>query len=239
MRKIFEKDEVWFAVIWILIYVIGFSNADALSSSMGYPKLLTAIFGAVLAYLLYGFIRKNNLKEYYGFNKINASNSNYIFFIPLFVISSVNFWNGVSLEVSWFEAIMFIISMCLVGFIEETLFRGLLFKGMAKSNVNSAIIVSSLTFGMGHIVNLLVGKEFFSTLMQLIYASAIGFTYTAIFYTSGSIIPCVLSHAFINSTSLIGIEPSAEVHVITTIVLTILGFGYGIWLLKTYKKSNA
>ena len=66
MKKFFDKDEVWFAVVWILIYVIGFANADSLSESMGIPKLLTVLFGLLLAAVLLGFIRKHRLSRYFG-----------------------------------------------------------------------------------------------------------------------------------------------------------------------------
>ncbi len=48
MKKLFDKDEIWFAVVWIVVYVIGFANADSLSESIGIPKLLTVLFGFVL-----------------------------------------------------------------------------------------------------------------------------------------------------------------------------------------------
>ena len=62
MKKLFQKDEVWFAVLWIIIYVIGFANADAISDSIGTPKLLTVPFGFLLSVILYRFIRQNSLK---------------------------------------------------------------------------------------------------------------------------------------------------------------------------------
>ena len=72
----------------------------------------------------------------------------------------------------------------------------------------------------------------FDTLLQLVYASAIGFCYTALFHVSGSILPCILSHAFVNSTSIFAIEPSPAGNIVITIVQTILGVGYGLWLLR-------
>lgn len=57
-----------------------------------------------------------------------------------------------------------------VEFIEEIIFRGFLFKMMEKDNVKRAIIVNEITFGIGHIVNLLNGEELIPTLMQICYA---------------------------------------------------------------------
>lgn len=50
------------------------------------------------------------------------------------------------------------------------------------NNVKRAILISSITFGLGHIVNLLNGKNILETLMQICYAVAIGFLFTIIFY---------------------------------------------------------
>ena len=69
-----------------------------------------------------------------------------------------------------------------IGFIEEIIFRGFLFKMMAKDGLKSAIIVSSLTFGLGHIVNLLNGADFIPTLMQVCYAVSIGYLFVVIFH---------------------------------------------------------
>ena len=235
MKKLFDKDEIWFAVIWIIIYVVGFSNADLLSESIGIPKLLTVLFGLVMTVFLYGFIRRNHLSEYFGLCGVKGSYRSFLYFIPVIAITSVNLWNGVTVNYAVLETILFIISMCFVGFLEEVIFRGFLFKGMCKINVTVAMIVSSLTFGMGHIVNLLLGEPVFDTLLQLIYASAIGFCYTAVFYVGGSILPCILSHAVVNSTSAFAVEPSDKIHIIITILQTAISTSYGIWIL--YKNA--
>ena len=238
MKKLFDKDQVWFAVVWILIYVIGFANADSLSEAIGIPKLLTVLFGLAVAAVLCFFIRKHNLEDYFGLRPVAGERKYYLYFLPLIVISSVNFWCGVTIQVPFLEILLYILSMCLVGFLEEVIFRGLLFKGMCKSNVTVAIVVSSLTFGVGHIVNLLLGAPLFETLLQLIYASAIGFCYTAIFHVSGSILPCILSHIFVNSTSIFAIDPSPAGNILITVIQTLLGLGYGLWLLHKAPVKN-
>lgn len=86
-----------------------------------------------------------------------------------------------------------------VGFIEEVIFSGFLFKMMAKENVKRAMIVSALTFGAGHIVNLLNGAEFVSTIMQVCYEVCLGYLFVVIFYKSKFLIPCIVIHGVINS----------------------------------------
>ena len=238
MKRLYEKDEVWFAVLWIVIYVVGFANADSISESMGIPKLLTVLVGLVLSVILFGFIRRNGLADDFGLCGFRGSFRDFLWFLPLAVISSVNFWNGVTLNCPVPEAVLYILSMCMVGFLEEVIFRGMLFKGMCRSNVKTAILVSSLTFGTGHIVNLFLGAPLLDTLLQLVYASAIGFCYTAIFWVGGSIVPCILSHAFVNSTSIFAVEPSGGTHILMTVLQTVISVGYGLWLLRGVQRAR-
>ena len=232
MKKLYQKDEIWFAVLWIAVYVLGFGNADSLSEAIGIPKLLTVVVGLVLALVLWSFLRKNGLEATYGLCAFRGNYRHFLFFLPLIAISSVNFWFGLSVSHPPLEIALYILSMCLVGLLEELIFRGLLFRGMCKDNVTVAIIVSSLTFGVGHIVNLLLGAPLLETLLQLVYASAIGFCYTAIFYAGGSLVPCILSHIFVNATSIFAAEPTVPQQILATVIQTALGLGYGLWLLR-------
>lgn len=232
MKKLYEKDPVWFAVAWIVIYVLGFGNADNLSDAIGIPKLLTCVVGILLSLPLYRFIRRHGLCNHFGLCAFKGNYRSFAYFLPLIVITSVNLWNGLVCRESPLTVVLYIVSMCCVGFLEEVIFRGFLFKGMCRGNIKVAILVSSLTFGAGHIVNLLLGEPLFETLLQLVYASAIGFCYTAIFFTGGSILPCILSHAVINSTSIFARETGNREQLIVALIQTVLGVGYGLWLLR-------
>ena len=238
MKKLYHKDEVWFAVLWIIVYVVGFANADALSQTIGFPKLLTVIVGLVLSTILFVFVKRNGLLHHVGLCKPTGKRKHYGYFMPLVLISCVNLYNGFSLTTDFFSLALFAVSMCFVGFLEELIFRGFLFQGMRKTNEVSAILISSVTFGVGHIVNLLLGAELFETLMQLVYASAIGFCYTAVFVVGGSIVPCILSHIFINVTSGVATEPTNEINMVITVVQTALCIGYGWWLLRSESRKK-
>ena len=104
------------------------------------------------------FVRKNDLTEKYGLCKPQISSAKMLFYIPLIILSTANLWHGVVLNTSPVETLLYIVSMLFVSFLEEMIFRGFLFNVMAKNNEKSAIIVSSVTFGMVHIVNLIKGN---------------------------------------------------------------------------------
>ena len=136
------------------------------------------------------------------------------------------------------ETVLFILSMLCVGFIEEVIFRGFLFKAMCKDNVNLAIFVSSITFGMGHIINLLNGRELIPTLLQICYATAIGFLFTIIFYKGKSLWPCIIAHGVFNSLSNFSIKNySLMSDVISAAILCIICVGYALWILRKAQET--
>ena len=233
MKKLYRKDEIWFAVLWIAVYVVGFSLADALSEVMGFPKLVTCAVGTLLSAVLAVFLKTNDLTEHFGLCRPKGERKRVLLYIPLIAISSVDLWNGLEVRVPLSQILTHIISMAFVAFLEELIFRGLLFQGMRKNvRLPVAVAVSSLTFGMGHIINLLTGAPLGDTLLQLMYASAVGFCFTALFLTTGSIVPCILAHGAVNCMSIFAIEPGPAGKLITALIQTALGLGYGFWLLR-------
>lgn len=236
MKKFYDKSNLWFSIIWIIAYVVLFSLADGLSEKTGYMKSITVLVGLLLSTIIIIFLKKNNLLEKYGLCSFKGSFKSFLYFIPLLAILTVNLWNGIKMNTSLINTILFIISMICVGFLEEIIFRGFLFVSMSKNGLKSAIIVSSITFGIGHIVNLLNGGDFVPTLLQVFYAIAIGFLFTIIFYKSKSLIPCIIVHAVFNSLSIFSVENSSMTFdIITAIFLCVVSIGYALWILKKTK----
>lgn len=201
MNKIYKKNEVTFAIIMIVIYVIGTSISEVISENIGINKLVPAVFHCIFAALVAVWIFKNGYAEKYGLTIPRYKLVKAWFFIPLIVVAFFGLIFGIEFQYDMIETILYVISMVCVGFLEEVIFRGFLFVGMAKTNVKSAIIVSSLTFGIGHIVNLFNGQDILDTLLQIIFAVAVGFALVIIFYKGKSLLPCIVFHALNNSLS--------------------------------------
>ena len=106
-----------------------------------------------------------------------------------------------------------------------------------------AIIVSSVTFGIGHVINLLNGSgmNLADNIFQIIAAVFIGFLYVIIFYRGGSLIPCILSHGVLNSLSAFANSeaPETEVLIFRMVLLIVLVAGYALILLKTLPPKKA
>lgn len=237
MYRLYKKNRLNFSLIWIISYVVLVVAAESFSDLLGFMKVITAPTLVLFSLLLFFWIRKYSLWEEYGLCSFKGNWKNYLYFIPLLLIITTNVWNGVTIKVSAAETVLHILSMLCVGFIEEIIFRGFLFKSLCEENVKQAILISSITFGIGHIVNLLNGADFVSTLLQICYAGAIGFLFTIIFYKGKSLLPCIISHGILNSLSIFAVQRSQIFNIITALVLCAVSGGYALWILKKTEKS--
>ena len=132
--------------------------------------------------------------------------------------------------------------MFCVGFLEEMIFRGFLFNAMVKDGIKSAVIVSSVTFGIGHITNLINGSgaELLPNILQVIYAVAIGFMFVMIYYKTKSIIVCIAVHSIFNSLSVFANEAArtAEQRILSCLCyIFICGF-YGLYIALKVKNEE-
>jgi membrane protease YdiL (CAAX protease family) len=227
MKKIFEKHETLFCILLIIAYIIVNSYCIQNFGIEDYRStIINTIFSIGLIILM--IILKRT--SYYGLTKVTKLKE-YLYFIPLTLIVSVNLWNGININNSASEIIFYILTMINIGFIEEIIFRDFLFKMMVKDNVKMAIIVSAVTFGIGHIVNLLNGAELIPTLMQMCYAISIGYLFVIIFYKSKSLIPCIITHCLVNSLSIFNIENAISLY-ISSAFLIIVPLVYAIYINK-------
>ena len=246
MNKIYRKNEVTFAIICIVIYVVGTSLCEALSQSIGIIKLPSMVFHLALTILILFWIGKNGLSGKYGLVKPAYGIGRAWFYIPLMLIGLSGIFFGVMLKYSAAETAFYIISMLCVGFLEEIIFRGFLFTGMAKKNVKSAVIVSSLAFGMGHIVNLLNGQDLPETLLQIVFAAAVGFTLVTLFYKGKSLMPCIIFHGINNACTAVSDEEaslrffgSTEREMLVSVVISLLiCVIYSLFMWKTLKAEQ-
>lgn len=238
MIRLYQKNELGFSLVWIALYVVLFSLADNLSLELGTAKIVTVPVCVVMTVFLIVWIMKNGLCEKYGLGKVEINYRKYLYFLPLALIASTNLWGGLALHLSVLESVLYVVSMLCVGFIEELIFRGFLFKAICRTNVKRAIFISSITFGFGHIVNLLNNAETIDTLLQICYATAIGFLFTIIFYKSKSLLPCVLTHSTINALSTFARERSQKDSILVSVALITISVLYAVWILNKQKSDR-
>ena len=229
MNNLYKKNELTFAILWIVIYAVGMGT---LQNSFGLDSLWHMLGLVVISAAIFLFVKKNGLMEKYGLAGWAKNSRAMLWFIPLWIFSCLNLFSGFQPDYSVPGLIYAAVSMALVGFAEELIFRGFLFKAMLKDgNVKAAIIVSSVTFGLGHILNLFTGHELIATLIQVVFAVAMGFVFTLVFYKSGSLLPGILAHSFIDVTSVLASDDGSQlVNLIAHIVVIVVSIAYCLYL---------
>lgn len=254
MKKLYEKSQLGFALSWIGLYVVVMNIAlqvcggfDDLASKT--PQSLLVPVGCILALSVAAtvWILRNGLAKEFGLCRFGGSLKAFLWFIPLILMSCTNLKNGLFLPTPPAVCILMAVNLAAGGYVEEIIFRGFLFRAMEKDNRTSAIIVSAVTFGAGHIVNIFNTADIFGVLLQVCYAIVIGFLYTIIVYKGGSLWPCIASHMFVNFTSVFapqngpftqlmgtvfGSTSSLLVEGISAGLIILISGSYALWLWK-------
>ncbi len=229
MKKLYEKKPVLFAVLFIVFYcavtipIRGEYGDGSLQSLLGLAAVAAVIAVVTTAIPLWKKLgvaaRPQNLRGC-------------LYFIPMWILSTGNIWDGVHPNYAGGALWYAIGSMALVGFVEEMIFRGFLFRVLLKKDgPKVAVIVSAVTFGIGHIVNLLAGIDIVDNLLMVVFAIAWGFILTMVYYKSGSLLPCIIAHAVVDILSMLSAEMAwgEWVYIGATIVA---GAVYSLWLRK-------
>lgn len=242
MKKLYEKNELTFAIVWIVVYCVLQSLANPLNKAIGVAYAASAAFCVLQTIVLFTFIRKNNLQKRYGLCKSSVPARRFLFYLPLIILASGNLWSGFVLNYSPAETALRVVCMLCVGFLEEVIFRGLLFKAIAKDNIKSALVISSVTFGIGHIINLFNGSgmNLLNNLCQIVFAIAVGFLLVTIFYRGGSLIPCIIVHSAINTLGTFADDRNltAEMHLLHLTALIVITVAYTLVLTRTLPESQ-
>lgn len=252
MLKLYRKSELWFALAWIGAYVV-FMNVglqfagglDNLAEKTAGQVTIPLAIGAALAAVATVWIVRSGLSRHFGLCAFRGSWKGFLFFIPLLLMSATNMKNGFALGAPAAVCALMAANMAVAGYVEEIIFRGFLFRAMEKNGLRSAVIVSAVTFGAGHIVNLGNTEDTFSVLLQVAYAIVIGFLYTVIVYRGGSLWPCIISHMAVNASSVFAAEngPFTELvravlargtaqtaELVSAVLLMLVSGGYALWL---------
>ena len=204
MKRMYEEKPVLFAVLFIVLYcaitipIRGKYGDGSIQSLIG----LVAV-GAAIAVVCSLFPLWKTIGVFSKPQNVRLC----LYFLPMIFLATGNIWDGFEVHYTGADLWYAIGSMALVGFAEEMIFRGFLFRALlVKDGPKAAVIVSAVTFGIGHIVNLLAGMATVENLMMIIFAVAWGFLFTMVYYKSGSLFLCILVHAAVDVFSVIAAE---------------------------------
>ena len=199
MRKLQDTKPILHALIWVAIYIVAVNIGDNLGEVVQFPEL-TSIVLVVLSIVLIVYLRVGGRLAFYGIRSVQPDTLPLtLFYIPLFAIAFVQYAKGLESGLDLRAVAFAVLLVTAVGFVEELLFRGFLLQALrARRNLTYAIIISGVTFGIGHIVNLLRGWSLTDQAIQIVAAVLIGIALAYCAVLTGSILPGVVFHALFN-----------------------------------------
>lgn len=98
MNKLYVKNELTFAIVWIVVYCVLQSLANPLNKAIGIEYSASAVFCILQTIILLTFILKSNLRKRYGLCKSPVPARRYLYYVPLMILASGNLWNGVAVN---------------------------------------------------------------------------------------------------------------------------------------------
>lgn len=125
---------------------------------------------------------------------------------PILFVGLGNLLAAIQVDTAITQRLLAVVVALMVAVFEEGLFRGVIFGGLRKANwmghLWGQMTASAAIFGSLHLVNLLNGQSLLATVMQVIYAFALGMLFAAIVVRTGSLLSGMLGHGLIDALGL-------------------------------------
>jgi len=231
------KHPIWAVTIIELLVIILLTAAGAYATikELDYTApVLIAFIPIAIALMIY--LTWRHKWQSIGFRSLRTiSRSDWFYFLPLIGVLVMYALKGFK-PVTGSEVLYCLFVTLLVGFVEETIYRGLIFQTLVKKSIPVAVITSTLLFSLTHMLNLLSGQDIVDTILQLIYSLLIGLTLVLFVLKTGNIIPAILFHFVHNlfQDQFIG-NTSTMAH--TIIVMCVMA-AVSTWLVIDLKRTK-
>lgn len=226
MRKLQQTRPIRHAIIWIAVYIVTVNIGDALGEQLQFPGL-TSILLLALSTVLLVYLRVGRRFASIGIRAVQPGTlPSTFFYLPLFAIAFAQYAKGFTPTLDLQAVTFAVLLVAAVGFIEELLFRGFLLNALrTRGSVDRAIVISGVTFGLGHIVNLLRGYSVTDQALQLVAAVLIGVALAYCAVLTGSILPGVVFHALFNlSGTITNHSTTLDTVIVGGIALVMIGY---------------
>lgn len=225
-------------IVWVIIVFGGErlqtgadeAMQDLISKQFLYRMLIAPLF--LLAVIAYeGWWREVGLEPGLGFGDAKLLAVPALMLVVIWTIAfSRKFLQGKRLVFAGANTF-------LVGISEELMFRGVFFYGVQSAfGAKWGVVITTLSFGLVHILNGLITGKPQQALLQAFFASLFGFWVVALRMRIGTIIPLIIIHWLWDFGLAIAPESGQEAKTMSIKKFLPLGldlamFGYGLWLL--------
>lgn len=187
---------------WMEIYTGFLILAGSFSATTDHTELIYAVGEIIFIFAVFAVLKKNGKLAYYGIRSLKELNYRKLLYcMPMVLLCTVNLWFGICVKDQPIKVLLECIWMACVGLSEELLYRSFLIRAVSRKDEKSAVLLSGCIFGIVHLFNLIGGADAGETLMLVLYACSLGLMFAMFFVRTGNIIPCMITHSLIDTTS--------------------------------------
>ena len=216
-----EKHAIWYSLIAVLLFIvvnmilspilrgldqIGFMPAD--EQTYEYAAIIIRdLVVALVMLLMMRLTNRANLMKGLGANFRTCFMASAFKVVYALVVLAVLLPMSINSDMTlrpFGMILLFVVSMLVVGLMEEMMFRGVVAETMLEhfgtdtKGVFKAALLSGTFFGLIHLVNLTGSAPVSSVVLQSVANISSGFLLAAIYYRCGSMWTMVLVHALNN-----------------------------------------
>ncbi|CAH1223340.1 hypothetical protein PAECIP111891_05500 [Paenibacillus allorhizoplanae] len=230
----------------VLTLLISVASAVATVQSLGDTGIMVAQGCAfiimAMAVTLY-MRKKDRTMAIFGFKRLaGGDNKAALYYVPLCIIVFVQpVIGGLNFELSLGKVVLIVLFSLVVGYTEESIFRGIIWERLKDKGSLFYILFSSIFFGILHMANALNGRDWLSILLQIINAFLIGLILALLIEMTARILPLIIFHFMFDAMAQLTNTTITENKVFVVSVLNICYLLYGTYLalmLTRRRKAN-
>jgi membrane protease YdiL (CAAX protease family) len=236
-----ERHPYWFVAMLEIVVIVVYLIAGTIAHFLNFSNLvLYGLANLGLTIIIAVLLSVMGWWKAIGFRSPDRTGDLLYFLVP-FIPMFTNFIPGVEFTGLRYLLQVFFTTL-MVGFVEESIFRGLMLIALKNRGLWKAAIITALLFGATHALNNLVGKSLVEDVTQICYATAIGFAFAALVLRKSILWPLVLAHWLIDLINFI--EPPGFTYPPPWILLIPAGIAivftaYGVFVILQDKKPTA
>ncbi|WP_459129660.1 CPBP family intramembrane glutamic endopeptidase [Guggenheimella bovis] len=229
MNKPFYSNRPLLVSILYLLLPLVFATSSGVAAVVMKLEGTDVVRAQIFAFLIAANIAFNLIHKRGGVQAVGYQNLKNV--DPLVVVSIIialalivfNLSKGFRSNLSVDYVLTHALFALIVGFTEESIFRGLIYRTLRHNGLLKAVLISSFLFGVGHFLNLLQGADPMMTLNQVVFAFFFGITMCLFVIKTRSLYFPIAFHALHNYSEYLRVDFSSNVEVFHGIVY-IIGF---------------
>jgi membrane protease YdiL (CAAX protease family) len=246
LRSFAAKQPVLFSVVttlaYILVLLVFLTIFEVARARPLLSSAIVHVFACGLVIVLISYMR---WWRDCGFTR-PVSDRTFVAYLPWLLLLMLISAGPKSAGVPFRTVAIFAFLTLAVGLAEEGVFRGVVLRALLPRGTWFAVILSSVLFGLGHMIHTLIGASVGPTVVEVIFAMLIGVGLAGARLYGGQILPAVVIHAVIDfeggahigykvQRMTAGIPPSLA---IAPIVLAAVYAAYGLLLVRRLRRSG-